>query len=144
MQHVPYRGAALAIQDLLAGQIDVVLDNITSALPQARAGAVKGLAITTAKRSSMRPSLTPIAEVVPGFDVTSWFALVRAEGTPRRSSTACSRTCARRWRSRRSRRRWRRSRPIPSGSTPEELAALLKKETESWGQLIRDAGIKAG
>ncbi len=83
MQHVPYRGAALAIQDLLAGQIDVVLDNITSALPQARAGAVKGLAITTAKRSQHAPELTPIAEVVPGFDVTSWFALFVPKGTPR-------------------------------------------------------------
>ena len=80
MQHVPYRGAAPAMQDLLAGQIDIMLDNITSALAQVRSGAVKGLGITTAKRSEFAPELQPIADVVPGFDVTSWLFTMIAFG----------------------------------------------------------------
>jgi tripartite-type tricarboxylate transporter receptor subunit TctC len=144
MQHVPYRGAAPAIQDLLAGQIDVVLDNITSALQHARSGAVKGLGITTAKRSQFAPELQPIADVVPGFDVTSWFAFFAPKGTPRaiidRMQADTKRALAE-----------------PAviakmatlaadsvGSTPEELGALLKEETERWGKLIKEAGIKAG
>ncbi len=144
MQHVPYRGAALAIQDLLAGQIDVVLDNITSALPQARAGAVKGLAITTAKRSVHAPELTPIAEVVPGFDVTSWFALFVPRGTPRPIIDRMQQDVRKALDEPAVKEKMAALAADSVGSTPEELAALLKKETESWGQLIREAGIKAG
>lgn len=144
MQHVPYRGAALAIQDLLAGQIDVVLDNITSALPQARSGAVKGLAITTAKRSQFAPELAPLAEVVPGFDVTSWFALFVPKGTPRPVIDRINADT-------------RKALAEPAvkvklaalaadsvGSSPEELGALLQSESDKWGKLIRAVGITAG
>ncbi len=144
MQHVPYRGAALAIQDLLAGQIDVVLDNITSALPQARAGAVKGLAITTAKRSVHAPELPPIADVVPGFDVTSWFALFVPRGTPRPIIDRMQQDVRKALDEPGVKEKMAALAADSVGSTPEELAALLKKETESWGQLIREAGIKAG
>jgi tripartite-type tricarboxylate transporter receptor subunit TctC len=144
MQHVPYRGAALAIQDLLAGQIDVVLDNITSALPQARAGAVKGLAITTAKRSQHAPELPPIADVVPGFDVTSWFALFVPKGTPRPIIDRMQQDVRKALDEPAVKEKMAALAADSVGSTPEELAALLKKETESWGQLIREAGIKAG
>ncbi len=144
MQHVPYRGAALAIQDLLAGQIDVVLDNITSALPQARAGAVKGLAITTAKRSVHAPELPPIADVVPGFDVTSWFALFVPRGTPRPIIDRMQQDVRKALDEPAVKEKMAALAADSVGSTPEELAALLRKETDSWGQLIREQGIKAG
>ena len=143
MQHVPYRGAALAIQDLLAGQIDVVLDNITSALPQARAGAVKGLAITTAKRSQFAPELQPIADVVPGFDVTSWFALFVPKGTPRPIIDRIGADVRRALAEPAVKEKMASLAADSVGSTPEELAALLRSESEKWGILIRDAGIKA-
>ncbi|MCA3562874.1 MAG: tripartite tricarboxylate transporter substrate binding protein [Methylocystis sp.] len=143
MQHVPYRGAALAIQDLLAGQIDVVLDNITSALPQARAGAVKGLAITTAKRSQFAPELQPLAEVVPGFDVTSWFALFVPKGTPRPIIDRIAADVRKALAEPAVKEKMASLAADSVGSTPEELAALLRSETEKWGILIREAGIKA-
>lgn len=144
MQHVPYRGAALAIQDLLAGQIDVVLDNITSALPQAQSGAVKGLAITTAKRSVHAPDLPPIADVVPGFDVTSWFAFFVPKGTPRPIIDRIQGDVRRALAEPEVKTKMAALAAESVGSTPEELGALLKAETEKWGQLIREQGIKAG
>jgi tripartite-type tricarboxylate transporter receptor subunit TctC len=144
MQHVPYRGAALAIQDLLAGQIDVVLDNITSALPQAQSGAVKGLAITTAQRSVHAPDLPPIADVVPGFDVTSWFAFFVPKGTPRPIIDRIQGDVRRALAEPEVKAKMAALAAESVGSTPEELGALLKAETEKWGQLIREQGIKAG
>ena len=144
MQHVPYRGAALAIQDLLAGQIDVVLDNITSALPQARSGAVKGLAITTAKRSAHAPELPPLADVVPGFDVTSWFAFFAPKGTPRPIIDRIQQDVRRALDEPDVRAKMAALAAESVGSTPEELGALLRAETDKWGQLIREQGIKAG
>jgi tripartite-type tricarboxylate transporter receptor subunit TctC len=143
MQHVPYRGAAPAIQDLLAGQIDVVLDNITSALPQVRAGAVKGLAITTAMRSQFAPELTPLADVVPGFDVTSWFAFFVPKGTPRAIIDRIHADTKRALAEPLIKDRMAALAAESIGSTPEELGALLKSETDKWGKLIVEAGIRA-
>lgn len=75
MVHVPYRGGAPAMQDLLAGQINMMFDNIPSALGQTRAGKVRALAVTSAKRSPVLPDVPTIAETLPGFDITSWTTL---------------------------------------------------------------------
>jgi tripartite-type tricarboxylate transporter receptor subunit TctC len=144
MQHVPYRGAALAIQDLLAGQIDIVLDNITSALPQARSGNVKGLGITTAKRSIHAPELQPIAEVVPGFDVTSWFSFFVPRGTPRAVIDRINADTRRALADEGMKAKLAALGGEAIGSTPEEMAAFLLSETEKWGKLISEVGIKAG
>jgi tripartite-type tricarboxylate transporter receptor subunit TctC len=144
MQHVPYRGTAMAIQDMIAGQIDVIFDNITASLPQARGGKVKALGITTAKRSAFAQDLAPIAETVPGFDVTSWFGFFAPKGTPRaiidRINADTKRALA--------------EQPIKDrlaalgaeavGSSPEDLGAFLKSEGDKWGKLIQEVGIKAG
>jgi tripartite-type tricarboxylate transporter receptor subunit TctC len=75
MLHVPYRGAAPATQDLLAGQIQMMFDNIPGALTQARAGRVRALAVTSAKRTPVVPEIPAIAETLPGFDIVSWTTL---------------------------------------------------------------------
>jgi tripartite-type tricarboxylate transporter receptor subunit TctC len=144
MQHVPYRGAALAIQDLLAGQIDVVLDNITSALPQVRSGAVKGLAITTANRSQFAQELPPLADVLPGFDVTSWFAFFVPKGTPRPIIDRIQNDVRRALAEPAVKDKMAALAADSVGSTPDVLGALLTSESEKWGKLIREVGIKAG
>ena len=143
MTHVPYRGSAPAIQDIMGGRVDVMFDNITSSLAQVRGGALKGLAITTAKRSPFAPELPPVADAVPGYDVSSWFALFAPKKTPQEMVTrmaADTKTAL--------------TDPVVKsrldalaaesvGSTPGELAAFLAKESETWGKLIRDQGIRA-
>ena len=143
MTHVPYRGSAPAIQDIMGGRVDIMFDNITSSLAQARGGALKGLAITTAKRSHFAPELPPIADTVPGYDVSSWFALFAPAKTPQDMVTRMARDT-----------KLALSDPLVKsrldalaaesvGSTPAELAAFLAKESDTWGRLIKDQGIRA-
>src|SRR4029450_12005518 len=84
MTHVPYRGAAPALQDVIAGRLDVIFDNITASLPHVKTGAARGLAVTAAKRVPAAADLPTIAEAgVSGFDVSTWFALFVPAKTPR-------------------------------------------------------------
>ena len=83
MLHVPYRGAGPALNDLIPGRVDVMFNNIGAVLPLIQGGKLRGLAVTTAKRTAAAPDLPPIAEAgVPGFDVSSWYALFAPAKTP--------------------------------------------------------------
>lgn len=82
-QHVPYKGAALAINDLLGGHIHLMFDNLPSAAPNIRAGKLRALGVTSATRSAAFPDLPAIAETVPGFDVRSWFGLIGPANLPK-------------------------------------------------------------
>jgi tripartite-type tricarboxylate transporter receptor subunit TctC len=142
MVHVPYRGTAQATQDLIGGRIDLIFDNITQAVPHVRAGSIKALGITTAKRSPAAPEFAPIAQTVPGFDVSSWFALFAPAKTPAAivqkirddAKTALGDATLRS--------RMDALAAEPVGSTPAELAAFLKSEMEKWGSLIKGIGLK--
>ena len=143
MTHIPYRGGALAINDLLPGRVDVSFDNMPSIIGHVRAGAVRALAVTTRERVPLVPDIPTIAESgVPGFDVSSWFgfflpvktspeiiaklnadtnaALAHASVKPRFDDLGAT----------------------PRGTTPDQLAAFLKSEIDKWGPVIRDARIK--
>jgi len=87
MVHVAYRGSAPALNDLVGQNVDLMFDNITSIIGQARAGAVKPLGITLPQRSTLAPEFTPVAETVPGYDTTSWTGVAVRAGTPRQSAT---------------------------------------------------------
>src|SRR5207237_10528528 len=84
MLHFPYRGSGPALMDLIGGTMDLMFDNLPSALPQIRAGKLKALAVTSAQRSAAVPELPTIAEAapLPGFDASSWFGLLAPAGTP--------------------------------------------------------------
>jgi len=82
MVHVPYRGGAPALQDLLAGQVDMEFDNIPGPLPQYKAGKLRGLAVTSSERSPVAPELPPMKDFYPGFQITSWGALCGPAGLP--------------------------------------------------------------
>jgi tripartite-type tricarboxylate transporter receptor subunit TctC len=142
MTHVPYRGSAPALQDVIAGRLDVIFDNITAALPQIRAGNARGLAVTTGRRVPAVPELPTIAEAgLPGFDVSSWFAFFVPAKTPpaiiekmHNDIVAALAYPAVK----------ERLEPLGAaivGSTPEELARHLKSEMDRWGPVIREAKI---
>jgi tripartite-type tricarboxylate transporter receptor subunit TctC len=143
MQHVPYRGTGPALQDMMAGQIDVIFDNITASLPLVREGKVKALGITTAKRSPFAQEIPPVADTVPGFDVTSWFSLFVPKGTPRPIIDRINADLKKALGEESVKTRFAAIAAESVGSSPEEMGAFLRSESEKWGKLIREANIKA-
>jgi tripartite-type tricarboxylate transporter receptor subunit TctC len=143
MVHLPYRGTAQATQDLIGGRIDLIFDNITQALPHVRAGSIKGLAITTAARSAAAPEFAPIAETVPGFDVSSWFALFAPAKTPQAIIDKIQADTKAGLADPALRAKMAQLAADPVGGTPAELAAFLQAEMKKWGDLIKEIGAKA-
>ncbi|CAH1656552.1 Tripartite tricarboxylate transporter substrate binding protein [Hyphomicrobiales bacterium] len=143
MVHVPYRGSSQAIQDLIGGRVDLIFDNITSALPQAKSGAIRGLGVTTAKRAPTAPEFPPIAETVPGFDVSSWFALFAPAKTPPEIIAKIQADTKAGIADPALKAKMDALAAEPGGWTSDELGAFLRSEMKKWGDLIKEAGIKA-
>lgn len=142
MVHVPYRGTAQATQDLIGGRIDLIFDNIPQALPHVRAGSIRGLGITTARRSPAAPEFAPIADTVPGFDVSSWFALFAPAGTPQAIIDRVQADTKAGLADPALRAKMDTLAAEPVGNTPAELAAFLQAEMKKWGELIKEVGAK--
>jgi tripartite-type tricarboxylate transporter receptor subunit TctC len=143
MTHVPYRGAAPALQDVIAGRLDVIFDNITASLPHVKNGAARGLAVTAAKRVPAAPDLPTVAEAgVPGFDVSTWFAFFVPAKTPPAIINKINADAVAALGHPMVKERLEQFGATLVGSTPEELAAFLKSEMDKWGPVIREAKIK--
>jgi tripartite-type tricarboxylate transporter receptor subunit TctC len=144
MLHVPYRGAGPALNDVIPGRIDVMFNNIGAVLPLIRGGKLRGLAVTSAKRTPAAPELPTIAESgVPGFDVSSWYAFLAPAKTPpgiirqMHSDTVAALTDpATKMKLEQN------LGVVVIGSTPQELAIFLKAEMDKWGPVIKEAGIR--
>jgi tripartite-type tricarboxylate transporter receptor subunit TctC len=140
MTHVPYRGDAPALADTMAGRVDLQIGG-SGMLEQIRGGQVRGLGVTTAKRSELAPELPTVAEAVPGFDVTGWFAFFVPARTPRAivekihidTVSALSDPAVKS--------KLENIGMVAVGSTPEELAALLEAEMRKWRPVINEANI---
>src|SRR4051794_25910126 len=140
MTHIPYRGGALAINDLLPGRVDVSFDNMPSIIGHVRAGAVRALAVTTKERVPVVPDLPTIAEAgVPGFDVSSWFGFFVPVKTPQEIITKLNADTNAALAHPSVKPRFDDLGATPRGTTPGELAAFLKSEIDKWGPVIRDA-----
>jgi len=142
MQHVPYRGSAPALNDVLPGRLDVMFDNITSSLPHIRNNSLRGLAVTTAKRVAVAPEFPPIADTVPGFDVSSWFSLFVPAKTPPDIVNKISRDAVAALAHGPTKEKFEQLGSTIVGSTPEQMAAHLKSEMDKLGPVIKEAGIK--
>ena len=142
MTHIPYRGGAPAINDLIPGRVDVIFDNMPSIVSHVRSGSVRGLAVSTKDRVAIMPDMPAIAETVPGFDVFSWFGFFVPVRTPADvvAKINADTNAALIYPAVKS--RFEDLGAVPRGSTPAELAALLQSETDKWGPVIRDAQIK--
>jgi tripartite-type tricarboxylate transporter receptor subunit TctC len=145
MTHVPYRGSNPALTDMISGQVQVMFDNMPSCLPHIKAGKLRALAVTTAKRTPALPELPPIAESgLPGFDVSSWYAIFAPARTPPVIVRKASADMLAALNHPETRSRLDQLGVVVIGSTPEGLAAHLRSEMDKWGPVIREAGIKAG
>jgi tripartite-type tricarboxylate transporter receptor subunit TctC len=142
MLHVPYRGAGPALNDLLPGRVDVMFNNIGAVLPLIQGGKLRGLAVTTAKRTPAVPHLPPIAEAgVPGFDVSSWYALFAPARTPPEIIRKMHADMVAALSDPATKERLEQLGVVVVGSTPAELAAFLKAEMDKWAPVIKEAGI---
>ena len=143
MTHIPYRGGALAINDLLPGRVDVSFDNMPSIIGHVRAGAVRALAVTTRERVPVVPDLPTIAEAgVPGFDVSSWFGFFVPAKTPPEIIAKLNADTNAALAHASVKPRFDDLGATPRGTTPGQLAAFLKSEIDKWGPVIRDARIR--
>jgi tripartite-type tricarboxylate transporter receptor subunit TctC len=143
MTHIPYRGGAPAINDLIPGRVDVIFDNMPSILPHVKGGSLRGLAVTTKERVAVVPEIPTIAESgVPGFDVFSWFGFFVPAKTSKDviAKINVDTNAALVHASVKS--RFEELGANPKGSTPAELAAFLKSEMDKWGPVIREAKIR--
>jgi tripartite-type tricarboxylate transporter receptor subunit TctC len=143
MVHVPYKGSGQGIIDVLAGHVPVMTPAVPTALNYIRAGRLRALGVTGAKRSSAAPEIPTIAEAgVPGYEATQWFGIVAPAGTPRAIVERWHRETVRALKDSEVRDRLVADGADPVGSSPEEFAAYLRSETEKWAKVVKSVGIK--
>ena len=143
MQHVPYKGRQFAIPDLVGGQIQLMFDNMPSALPMARDGKIRALAQTTAKRSPAAPDVPTVAETVPGFEATTWFAVFAPAGTPKDVVARINAEMVRVFKLPEVADKLKSIGLEPWISTPDELAKYQASEIVKWAKVVKDSGAKA-
>jgi tripartite-type tricarboxylate transporter receptor subunit TctC len=141
MQHVPYRGSAPAVSDLLGGQISVMFDNMPSAIPHVKGGKLRALAVTTAKRSPALPDVPTIAEAgVPGYEATSWFGLLAPAGTPAPVVAKLNASILKALADPEVKKKLAEQGAEPFGEKPEQFAAFIQSETLKWGKVVKESG----
>jgi tripartite-type tricarboxylate transporter receptor subunit TctC len=141
--HVPYRGTAPALNDLVAGHVDVFFDNISSSLPQHQGGNIKILAVAQKERASQLPNVPTVAEAgIPDFSAIAWFAVVAPEGTPDDIIAKINKDLVAALQNPEVRRRYLEQAATPVGNTPAEAARFIAEETKLWGDVIRSANVK--
>ncbi|MDQ6881552.1 MAG: tripartite tricarboxylate transporter substrate binding protein [Pseudomonadota bacterium] len=138
LQHIPYKGSAPAVSDLVGGQVQVMFDTVTSGLPQVKAGKTRALAVTTAKRSSALPDVPTLSEtVLPGFDVGTWFGVLAPAGTPAAVIEKIRAEIDQMVNAPDIRKQFLEMGAEPVGNTPAQMAAQIKSELTSYEALAK-------
>ena len=142
--HIPYKGSAPAVTDLLGGQVMLMFDNVPNVLPQVKAGRLRALGTSGAQRSALAPDVPTVAEAgVPGYELTVWFGLVAPAGTPREVVQKLNAEVAKILAMPDVRERFMAQGVEPLGSTPEQFGEHIKAQMTKWSKVVRDAGVKA-
>lgn len=141
--HIPYKGTAPSILDLVAGRVSVTSASAISTMPHVRSGRLRALAVSSAKRSPSVPELPTVAEAgIPGFAVDQWYALFAPAGTPKEIVAKLYGEIAKAVAHADTRKRLLAMGLDPVGMPPDEFTAYVKTETVKWGNLVREAGIR--
>jgi tripartite-type tricarboxylate transporter receptor subunit TctC len=142
--HFPYRGSGPALLDLIGGTMDLMFDNLPSAMPHIKAGKLKALAVTSATRSAALPDLPTIAEAGPvkGYEASSWFGLLAPAGTPADIVNRIQQEAAKAMGTPALKERLLAAGAIPSGNTPAQFAAHIAAETKKWAPVVKASGAK--
>jgi len=143
MVHVPYKGSAQAINDLIGGQIQVMFDNVPSIGPHVRAGRVRGLGVSSPKRAASFPDIPTIAEAgVPGYETNSWGGIIAPAKLPKEILSRLNREIRTALAHPALVERYRALDSEPDGGTPEDFLALVRRETPKWAEVVKRAGAK--
>ncbi len=141
MQHVPYKGSAPAVTDLLGNQIAIMFDNMPSVIPHVRSGKLRAIAVTTARRSPELPDVPTIAEAgVPGYEATSWFGMFAPAGTPAPVVAKLNAAIVKVLAQPDVRKKLAEQGAEAVGDTPEQFAAFIQKESVKWGRVVKESG----
>jgi tripartite-type tricarboxylate transporter receptor subunit TctC len=140
--HVPYKGTGPALTDLIGGQVQMMVSTFASALPHVKSGRLRALGVTSAKRSPAAPDVPTLGESgVPDYDYSTWYALFVPAGTPRAVIDKLNHAARQVLASDDMKQKFDAQGLEPLSSTPAELAAYLRSETEKWGKVVRAAGV---
>jgi tripartite-type tricarboxylate transporter receptor subunit TctC len=143
MTHVPYRGLAPALTDLLGGQVQVMFDSINTSIEHIRAGRLRALAVTTATRSDFLPDIPTVAEFLPGYEVSAWFGIVVPKNTPSSIVDKLNKEINAGLADPKMKARLAELVATVIGGSPADFGKLIADETEKWAKVIRAANIKA-
>jgi tripartite-type tricarboxylate transporter receptor subunit TctC len=142
--HIPYKGGGPALAAVIAGEVQMTFSNLSVALPQVKAGKVRGLAVTSVKRAAALPELPTVAESgVPGFQATAWIGLAAPAGTPRALVERINREVIAVVNEPETRQQFLGRGLEPAAGTPADYAQHIRAEIERWSKVIKEAGIKA-
>ncbi len=146
MLHLPYRGSGPALIDLMAGNVDLMFDNLPSALPHIKSGKLKALAVTSSKRSAALPDAPTVAEaggpLLQSFEASSWFGLLAPAGTPAEIVTRLQQETAKAMALPAVNERLLAQGALPGGQPPAEFARFIEAETTKWARVVKASGAK--
>ncbi|ARP75696.1 Bug family tripartite tricarboxylate transporter substrate binding protein [Bordetella genomosp. 6] len=137
IQHVPYKGSAPALTDLIGGHIQLMFDNMPSSLPQVKAGSLRALAVTGPQRSALVPELPTVAEAVPGFSSASWVALYAPRNTPAAIVQTLNAAANKGLKSQDVLTQFSAAGLEPTGGTPAELDSFMRAEIAKWAEVVK-------
>lgn len=144
LAHIPYKGEAPALNDLLAGQVDVAFSSLQSLLPHLQGGRLKMLGVTSTERSPIAPQYPTLTEAgLPGFQSVGWYAVLAPKGTPAPAIERINRELLAILAEPEMRSRMAAQAVVPGGSSPEALQQWIVEDTERWRKVIQESGIKA-
>ena len=143
MVHIPYKGSAPAMTDMIGGQVQVMFDNMPSALPHVKGGKLRALAVTSAQRSPSAPDIPTMGEAgVAGFDVQSWFGLVAPKGTPKDIIARLNAEAVKALASADIKERFMDLGAVPGPMSPEAFGEYIRSEIIRWGEVVKVSGAK--
>jgi tripartite-type tricarboxylate transporter receptor subunit TctC len=142
MLHVPYKGAGPALADLIAGQVDVIFDNLPSSIGHIKGGKLRALAVTSAEREPSLPGIPTVAETVPGYEATAWFGIGMPRGTPREIIDKVNAEVNRALADAKMLERLAELGGKPIKGTPEDFGKVIAAETAKWAKVVVSSGAK--
>jgi tripartite-type tricarboxylate transporter receptor subunit TctC len=142
MVHVPYRGGAAALTDLMAGQVQVMFGSLPDSLQHARSGSLRPLAVTSATRSELLPDLPTVGDFLPGYESTAWYGVVAPKGTPAEIVAMLNKEINSTLSGVQAKARFGELGAEIITGTAAEFRKLLADETEKWAKVVKFAGIK--